>query len=1148
MGSRWLKPSKDGKSLRFSPKFTILEDRSVPSTFYVDPTLAAADGSTVTFDTGTARQVNGLIFSNTEAYWSANKATVNTFADLKTAIAVSESNPGADTIVLASKTIPLDNSAVTFPISGTEFINSINITQDLTLLGGGSGSTVIAPTDDTEYDDGSGAVPDEFTSVLRVDGATAKLTASNLALNGTGKQIGAGVLVRGGSQASFTGVTVAGSQFTFGGSDRGSGIIVIESSKVDFVDGTISTYGRSGIAFIHSTGSVHDSSVIGNNLTAFIQNGIEVTGDTTGGSNVIICGNTISNNTGNVAGAFSSGILVAGDATGANPSSALIIGNTITANAGGLNLGVFPTPDTSVVTANYNNFIRNQVGIYTDVVTNKSDLTNNYFNSITGPFAAGNPGGTGDSISNGSKGNFTPFLKYITPTVCPTDFSTPAAAAANYLNIISTIGTVVSPVGSPTLTTNPGTFTFNINFAQPVTEFVLADILSTITTTGFGGTPTYTLTPASGTSGAYVLTATGLTGKGTISVSVPTQSAIDPTTGYLSAVSNTASITVANAAPTISPISDLSVLSTSKTAGPVNFTVGDDTDAAGTLGLTFTTSDGTVVPASSIVLGGTGANRTVSFINLPGGPGATTITLTVTDSAGLTSSSSFNVNVANIAPTVSAIASVPLATGTTSAGPFSFTIGDDTTPVGSLVVTATSSNGTVVPASSIVLGGSGANRTISFVNLPGVAGSSTITVQVKDAQGLTSDSSFSVTLTTPANAPPTLTGTIADQTLTLPSGSTGALAFTIGDDVTPASALSVSFASSNTTVVPLSSITLGGSGANRTITVANLPGQVGASAITLTVTDASGAITTKTFVVNVAAAVPGKVRLFAVGSDVGSLPNVQVFGSDGVARFNFMAFEANMTGGVRVATADVDGDGTDDIVVGAGTGGAGRVRVFSGKTQAVLFDIFAYDANFRGGAFVAAGDLDGDGKAEVVTGAGVGGGSHVRAFKLDGTVVANYFAFEPAFRGGVTVAVGDSNKDGVMEIVAGAGPGVGAGPRVQARQNNTVVADYFAFDTNKNQGVYVTAGTFGIAAALGTPSTSEVRLLSGGKFTTYETGFTGGVRLGKFDLGNDGVDEILTAPGIGGGSRIQAFSASGTQVLNTFAFDNLARSGYFIGG
>ena len=81
------------------------------------------------------------------------------------------------------------------------------------------------------------------------------------------------------------------------------------------------------------------------------------------------------------------------------------------------------------------------------------------------------------------------------------------------------------------------------------------------------------------------------------------------------------------------------------------------------------------------------------------------------------------------------------------------------------------------------------------------------------------------------------------------------------------------------------------------------------------------------------------------------------------------------------------------------------------------------------------GDVDGDGLAEVITGAGPAGGPHVRVFSLRGggvTELASFYAYDPAFTGGVHVAAADLTGDGVAEIITGAGPG--GGPHVRVFQ------------------------------------------------------------------------------------------------------------------
>jgi hypothetical protein len=117
-----------------------------------------------------------------------------------------------------------------------------------------------------------------------------------------------------------------------------------------------------------------------------------------------------------------------------------------------------------------------------------------------------------------------------------------------------------------------------------------------------------------------------------------------------------------------------------------------------------------------------------------------------------------------------------------------------------------------------------------------------------------------------------------------------------------------------------------------------------------------------------------------------------------------MAYAATFTGGIFVSVGDVAGDARPDVITGAGVGGGPHIRVFDGGTSTVDAEFMAFDTSFTGGVRVDAVDVDGDGRPDIVTAAGPSGGPNVRSWRLNPlTLEDNFFAFDPAFTGGVFV-------------------------------------------------------------------------------------------------------------------------------------------------
>lgn len=235
-------------------------------------------------------------------------------------------------------------------------------------------------------------------------------------------------------------------------------------------------------------------------------------------------------------------------------------------------------------------------------------------------------------------------------------------------------------------------------------------------------------------------------------------------------------------------------------------------------------------------------------------------------------------------------------------------------------------------------------------------------------------------------------------------------------------------------------------------------------------------------------------------------PHVRVYkASTRELQREFFAYGLGFKGGVNVALGDINNDGWTDIVTGAGPGGGSHVKVFSGKTGLEIASFFAYPVGYNGGVYVAAADVNNDGKDDVITGVQSGGGPHVKVFSgnlitaegytgADSGLLGSFYAYstEPAFTGGVRVAGVDADGDGKAEVITGAGPG--GGPHV---------------------------AIFKPGASLGTRTTLN-------EWYAYGASFTGGVFVGAHEQG--GTARIITGAGPGGGQHARVWNTNGTEI------------------
>ncbi|MCY2940153.1 MAG: hypothetical protein NTV50_00615 [Planctomycetota bacterium] len=1099
------------------------------------PSIVSASSNIIGGGTaGTVTINNGLVASSLTI--DANKGNFSIFTI----------SPGGD-LNISGVTVTGANSLIAggaFRISGTVTISNSTISGNTAVVGGGiwnagittvSNSTISGNTAVTE----GGGIWNDGGGTLTVTNST---LSGNIATSPSGKfGYGNGGAIRNNSGGTITisGSTLSNNKANYGGAiDNTRGTITITNSTIS--GNTSSTSG--GILNYYGTLTVTNSTISGNtsyNGGAIWNNSnLTITNSTLSGNTsktfgkgggiynrydgiLNIANTTLASNTANLGGGiFNGGALTLTNST--------LSGNSVTTNGGGIyntnqgtHVGILNIANTIIANSTKADYAGNgTIGINSSNLVEDGSIANNSSTSLGSGDISGDPG-LGILQNNGGP-TFTMALSTTSPAIGAGNASISSAKDQRGYTRLSTpsIGAFeFFPATQATLsnqamvsTQAAGSASGSAFTTQP--QITLKDIFGNTVNTN--APVTMTVSGNGTTIGSTTINAVN---------SVATFSGV----GISGTVGTVYTLTFASAGLT-SATQFIRTLNGSATQATLS------TQAAGSAtGSPFTTQP---IVTIKDAFGNTVTNSTVS-VTMAVSSGATTLgTTTINAVAGIATFS--GVGIFGTAGTSYTLTFTPagLTPATQSITPFGVaTQVELTTPaVGSTnglafttqpVITIKDANGTTVT-----------NSTAS-VTMTVSSGATTIGVTTKNAvNGVATFSGVGISGTA---------GTI--YSLTFTSGS-----FTTTQSITPlgaankptfgaptatADGFTVQIANYDGAFTYAGTATASGTVAISSTGLVTVTGVVANTSSTATITTtranfvSGSAPVTETS--NVASLVTGTPAVSSGGSST-----VTFYDPENDEEVGSVVPFPGFTGEIRVVSGDFNGDGFADIIAGAGKGGGPAIVVIDSQTGKVIKSFFAFDPSFTGGVFVAVQDTNGDGTLDIIAGAGPGGGPEVRIF--DGAslnnVLRSFYAYDQSFAGGVSVASIDFNHDGILDIVTGAGPGAAPHVKVYDGSTKAILSQWYAYPVSFTGGVYVAAGDLDNdgnievvtgAGAGGAPVVAVWDPHTGAllaQFMAYAEDFTGGVRvaINDADGDNDGDLNIITGAGLGGAPEVKVFS------------------------
>lgn len=296
-------------------------------------------------------------------------------------------------------------------------------------------------------------------------------------------------------------------------------------------------------------------------------------------------------------------------------------------------------------------------------------------------------------------------------------------------------------------------------------------------------------------------------------------------------------VTAVNDPVGIVGLQDISIAEDTNT-GLVPFSLVDPDSPLPVMTVTATSSDLTLVPVKSILLAGTGANRTVKITPALNRSGTSLITLVASDkTTRITTSFTLTVTEVNDLPILAKIGAPKALKEDSLPSIVAFSgLSAGANELQPLTVTATSSNPSIIPNPVVNYTSPSAAGSFSITPAPNQSGTATITLTISDNGSVNNTITRTMLVSVaPVNDAPTISPIVPWKMVK--NSTSSPIPFTVGDLETAPGALTVTAVTSNKKLFAPTGIVFSGSGANRFISLTPIANAIGTATVTVTVKD-----------------------------------------------------------------------------------------------------------------------------------------------------------------------------------------------------------------------------------------------------------------------------------------------------------------------